>query len=135
MITFLKSVLLWRDWVIIWYVHWKADVTKTSPRGLIGPFFFENEQEETVTVNGDRYRAMLNEFMFTTFGFNKTALRTTQPKLYSMFRALFLKIALSATELMSFSLLGAAIWHRWTIICGVPSKISVTPTIQRHMML
>ena len=27
-------------------------------RGIIGPFFFENEQ-------GDRYRAMLNEFLFT----------------------------------------------------------------------
>ena len=28
-------------------------------------FFFENEPEETVSVNGDRYRAMLNEFLFT----------------------------------------------------------------------
>ena len=26
---------------------------------------FENEQGEVVTVNGDRYRAMLNEFLFT----------------------------------------------------------------------
>ena len=26
---------------------------------------FENEQEEANTVNGDRYRAMLNEFLFT----------------------------------------------------------------------
>ena len=34
-------------------------------RGIIGPFFFENEQEEAVTVNGDRYRAMVNEFLFT----------------------------------------------------------------------
>ena len=34
-------------------------------RGIIGPFFFENEQGEDVTVNGDRYRAMLNEFLFT----------------------------------------------------------------------
>ena len=33
--------------------------------GRIGPFFFENEQGEAVTVNGDRYRAMLNEFLFT----------------------------------------------------------------------
>ena len=30
-------------------------------RGIIGPFFFENEQGEAVTVNGDRYRAMLNK--------------------------------------------------------------------------
>ena len=28
-------------------------------RGIIGPFFFKNEQGEAVTVNGDRYRAML----------------------------------------------------------------------------
>ena len=33
--------------------------------GLIGPFFFKNEQGEAVTVNGDRYRVMLNEFLFT----------------------------------------------------------------------
>ena len=34
-------------------------------RSMIGPLFFENEQEEAVTVNGDHYRAMLNEFLFT----------------------------------------------------------------------
>ena len=33
--------------------------------GIIGPFFFENEQREAVTVNDDRYRAMLIEFLFT----------------------------------------------------------------------
>ena len=32
---------------------------------IIGPFFFENQQGETVTVNGDYYRPMLNEFLFT----------------------------------------------------------------------
>ena len=77
------------------------------PRGIIGPFSFESEQGEAVTVNDDRYRAMLNEFLFVlaTFGFNRTALRATQPKLHSMFCALFLKITLSAAELMSFGLL------------------------------
>ena len=34
-------------------------------RGIIGSFFFDNEQVEVVTVNGDRYRAMFNEFLFT----------------------------------------------------------------------
>ena len=29
------------------------------------PFFFENEQGVVVKVNGDRYRSMLNEFLFT----------------------------------------------------------------------
>ena len=28
-------------------------------------FFFENEQREAVTVNGDRYQAMLKKFLFT----------------------------------------------------------------------
>ena len=75
--------------------------------------FFENEQGEVATVNGDRYQAMLNEFLFTnielaTYGFNRTALRATQTKLQSMFCALFLKIGLSAAELMSFGQLGAA---------------------------
>ena len=41
----------------------------------------------------------------TTLGFNRTALRDTQPKLNLMFCALFLKIALSAAELMSFGTL------------------------------
>ena len=34
-------------------------------RGIITRFFFENEQREIVTVNGDRHRAMLNEFLCT----------------------------------------------------------------------
>ena len=34
-------------------------------RGIIEPFFFENDQGEAITVNGDRYRAMLNEFLLT----------------------------------------------------------------------
>ena len=85
-------------------------------RGIIESFFFENEQGEAVTVNGDRYRAMLNfclqklnRRILAAFGSNRTALRTTQLKLHSMFCALFLKIALSAAELMSFSHIGVAI--------------------------
>ena len=46
-------------------------------KGIIGSFFFENEQGEVVTVNGDRYRAMLNEFLFTKI--------EEEPKLRSMF--------------------------------------------------
>ena len=50
-------------------------------RRIIGSFFFENQQGEAVTVNGDRYRAILKEFLFkkklkrgilATFGFNRT---------------------------------------------------------------
>ena len=43
--------------VTVWCGFWS--------RGIIGPFLFENEQGEAVTVNSDRYRAMLYEFLFT----------------------------------------------------------------------
>ena len=43
--------------VTVWCGFWS--------RGIIGPFFFENEQGKAITVNGDRYWAMLNEFLFT----------------------------------------------------------------------
>ena len=32
--------------------------------GIIGPFFFKNDARATVTVNGIRYRAMINQFLF-----------------------------------------------------------------------
>ena len=87
-------------------------------RAIIGPIFFENEQGEAITVNGDRYWAMLNEFLFTKivnedignvwFQQVGTTCHTAEA-LHSMFFGLFLKIALSAAELMSFGHLGAAI--------------------------
>ena len=54
-------------------IHWKVDThTKRVTvccgfwsRGIIGPFFFENKQGESITVIGDHYRAMLNEFLST----------------------------------------------------------------------
>ena len=42
--------------VTVWCGFWSRD--------MIEPFCFENEQGEAVTVNGARYRAMLNEFLF-----------------------------------------------------------------------
>ena len=82
----------------------------------MGHFSFENHQE-AVTVNGDHYQAMLNEFLFTKieeeeigniwFQQDGTTCHTVETTL--MFCALFLKIALSAAELMSFGHLGAAI--------------------------
>ena len=42
--------------VTIWCGFWST--------GVIGPFFFDYQQWDAVTVNGDRYRAMLNEFLF-----------------------------------------------------------------------
>ncbi|XP_012059065.1 PREDICTED: uncharacterized protein LOC105622255 [Atta cephalotes] len=45
--------------VTVWCGFWSG--------GIIRPFFFENEQEAAVTVNNERYRAMLNEFLLPKF--------------------------------------------------------------------
>ena len=116
-------------------IHWKVDTPKTSHylvrilvqihnwAIVIGPCWTNFCSEK------------LKRRILATFGFNRTALRATHPKLHPMFCPLFLKIVLSAAKLMSFGHLGAATWHRWTIICGVPSKISATPTSQRWLTL
>lgn len=40
--------------VTVWCALWSG--------GIIGPFFFENEAGDAVTVNGERYRAMITQF-------------------------------------------------------------------------
>ena len=57
----------------------------------------------------------LKRRILATFGFNETALHATQPKLHSMFCALFLKIALSAADVgwpprCDLTLLGYYLW-------------------------
>ena len=47
------------------YIEKQTHTKRFWSRGIIGPSFFENEQGEADTVSGDRYRAMLNEFLFT----------------------------------------------------------------------
>ena len=42
--------------VTVWCGFWYGSIIWT--------FFFENEQEAAVTVNGERYRAILNEFLY-----------------------------------------------------------------------
>lgn len=41
--------------VTVWCALWSG--------GIIGPFFFENEDGSAVTVNGERYRAMITQFL------------------------------------------------------------------------
>ena len=117
--------------ITVWCEFWS--------RGMIGPFFFENEQGRPLHLMAIVIGASWTNFcsqklkrrILATFGFNRTALRPTR----RMFCVLFLKITLSTAELMSFDHLGAAIWLRWTNICVVPAKISVTPTSQRQLTL
>ena len=35
-----------------------------SANGIIGPYFFENEAGNSVTVTGERYRAMITNFLW-----------------------------------------------------------------------
>ena len=70
--------------------------------------FFENEQGEGVTVNGDRYQAILNEFLFTKIEEEDVDKIWFQQDA-TCHTTLFLKIALSAAGLVSFGYLGAAI--------------------------
>ena len=64
----------------------------------------ENEQGKSVTGNGDCYRAMLHEFLFTkneedgNIWFQQDSAKWQPNKLQSMFCVLFLKIALSDAE-------------------------------------
>ena len=47
-------------------VAYGAQKTRTHTlKSIIGQFFVENGQGEAVTVDGDRYRTMFNEFLFT----------------------------------------------------------------------
>ena len=98
-------------------------------RGIIGALFFENE---IVTVNGCRYREMLNEFLFTKieeedianicFQHDGVTWHTAEAIL-DVLRPVFEDGIISRTaDVIWPPRLGAVIWHRWTIICGVPTS-------------
>lgn len=42
--------------VTVWCAFWAE--------GVIGPFFFEDERGQAVTVNGERYRNMITDFLW-----------------------------------------------------------------------
>ncbi|GFX68755.1 hypothetical protein TNCV_4069991 [Trichonephila clavipes] len=47
------------------HVRLQTFVVETDPGwagGIIGPYFFKNDEGHNVTVNGDRYRAMITNF-------------------------------------------------------------------------
>ncbi|GFV64101.1 putative DD41D transposase [Trichonephila clavipes] len=45
---------LHQEKLVVWCVLWAG--------GIIGPYFFKNNEGHNVTVNGDRYRAMITNF-------------------------------------------------------------------------
>ena len=46
------------------YIEGPTHPKRVTVRCIICSFFFKNEKGVAVTVNADRYRAMLNEFLF-----------------------------------------------------------------------
>ncbi|GFX56698.1 uncharacterized protein TNCV_494461 [Trichonephila clavipes] len=70
--------LLHPEKLTVWCALWAG--------GIIGPYFFKNDEGHNVTVNGDQYRAMITNFSFLngtimmsrSCGSNKTAQHVTQ---------------------------------------------------------
>ena len=110
-------------------------------RGIIGQFFLENEQGEAVTVNGDRYRAMLNEIWRR--GYWQHLVPTGQryvPHSRSYTRCFAPCFWRSDYQPQSWCRLATSelrfdYYLCRTITCEVPSKINVTPTSQRQLTL
>ncbi|GFX05690.1 putative transposable element [Trichonephila clavipes] len=48
------ETLLHPEKLTVWCILWTG--------GIIGPYFFKNDEGHNVTVNGDRYRAMITNF-------------------------------------------------------------------------
>lgn len=63
----------------------------------------------------------LKKRKLATFGFNRTELHFTQRRILSMICTGFWRTHYQPQSRYRFVDLGAAIWHRWIYICGVPS--------------
>ena len=75
-------------------------------------FFFKNERGVAVTVNGDRFRAVLNEFLFTKIEkeyIGNIWFQQDSATCYTAEATLDVCAPLSAAELISFSHLGTTI--------------------------
>ena len=118
--------------VTVWCRFWS--------RGIIRPLFFGNEQEEAVAFNGDCFRAILNEFLFT-----KIEEEDIGNHLVSTGR-LYVPHSRSYTRCFAP---GFWRWHyqpqnwcrlatselRFDTVCGILSNISLTPSSQIQLTL
>ena len=105
-------------------------------RGIIGPFFFENKQGEAITVNGDRYQAMLNEFLFAKIeeeDIGNTWFQQDGATCHTAEATLDVLHPVFEDRIISHR--ANVVRPPRTIICRVSSKISVTPTSQRQLTL
>ena len=124
-----------RKLVTIWCRFWS--------RGIIRPFFFKNEQGEAVTVNGDRYRTMLNEFLFTKieeedidniwFQQDGATCHTTEATLDGLL-PVFEDCVISRRADVVWPPLYCDLTPLDNYMCGV-AKVSATSTSQRQLTL
>jgi len=101
-------------WDTVWWEFWAGR--------LIGPYFFENEAGNAVTVNGVPYRNMITEFLWPQFGRygygRRGCSRTAQPvtlraKQLSCCEKNFQAVSSHAMAIR-IGHWGHAIWHRAT---------------------
>jgi len=94
--------------------------------GVIGPYFFQNEAGNAVTVNGVRYRNMITEFMWPQLDgmdmegmwFNRTAQPVTlRAKQLSCCEKIFLVVSSQAMAIR-IGHRDPAIWHRASSLFG-----------------
>ena len=116
------------------------DLRQAKLLHLAHAIFCRKWQGEAVTVNDDRYRDMLKKFLFTKleeedigniwFQQDGATCHTAEATLDVLSPVFEDRIISPRADVV-----WPAIWHIWTIICGVPSKISVTPTSQSKLTL
>ena len=98
-------------------------------------FLVQRNNWAIFTVNGDCYRDILNEFLFTKIeeeDIGNTLFQQDGATCHTAKAILDVLRPVLEDRIISYRAdvvchLEAAICYRWTIICGVPSNISVTP--------
>lgn len=69
---FIDEADFWMNWwskivrLITIPIQLRYTATKCIPRKSLGPYFFQNETGIAITVNGQRYRSMISNFMWPT---------------------------------------------------------------------
>ena len=119
--------------VTVWYGFWS--------RFIIGTFSSKKSKERPLPsmtiVIGPCWTKFcsqkLKRRILLAFGFNRTALRAADATL-DVLRPVFEDHIISRRADVVW-IPRSCDFHRWTIICGVTSKISVTPTSQRQLTL
>ena len=129
--------------------HWEADAPTTSNWcgfwyvDIIGPFFFENEQGAAVSVIDERYRAILNEFLFPKLEEDDMddiwlqqdgATYHTANVIVDLLRTVFENRIISRNSDVNWPPRSCDLTPL-KYFCGKPLRISVTLTIQRRLRL